>query len=85
MFVRKNKLADQATKQLQSSGVYSLGHGPHPFVVQNETVEAVRSKKFTASGPVSGTSTILSLLLFWLPPFGQMIAGYVGGRRPARH
>src|SRR3989304_431970 len=25
--------------------------------------------------------TILSILLWWLPTFGQMIAGYVGGRR----
>jgi len=81
MFVRKNKLADQATKQLQSSGVYSLGHGPHPFVVQNETVEAVRSKKIYSFWSGVWYTTILSLLLFWLPPFGQMIAGYVGGRK----
>src|SRR3989337_919678 len=25
--------------------------------------------------------TLLSILLWWLPTFGQMIAGYVGGRR----
>jgi hypothetical protein len=83
MFGRKNKLAgqDKATKQLQSSGVYSLGHGPHPFIVQNETVEAVKTKKIYNFWSGVWYTTILSILLFWLPPFGQMIAGYVGGRK----
>jgi hypothetical protein len=83
MFGRKNKLANQdsATKQLQSSGVYSLGHGSHPFIVQNDTVEAVKNKSLYNFWSGVWYTAILSVLLFWLPPFGQMIAGYVGGRK----
>ncbi len=83
MLGRKNKLSkrDSTTKQLQASGVYSIGHGPHPYIVEEETVEAVKEKKIYSFWAGVWYTTILSILLFWLPPFGQMIAGYVGGRK----
>ena len=83
MFGRKNKLAekDKASKQLQASGVYSLGHAPHPYIVGDETVEAVKTRKIYNLWSGAWYTAILSVLLFWLPPFGQMIAGYVGGRK----
>ncbi|MBA3044624.1 MAG: hypothetical protein KKH41_09460 [Candidatus Thermoplasmatota archaeon] len=83
MFGKKNAITgqDRTTKQLQKSGVYTLGHGPHPYVVGNETVEAVKTKKIYSFWSGVWYTTVLSLLLFWLPPFGQMIAGYVGGRK----
>lgn len=45
-----------------------------------------RQPKNTSKGPYSFFSAVkctfvLSFLLWWLPIFGQMIAGYVGGRR----
>ena len=83
MFGRKSKLSkgDDTTRQLQAGGVYSLGHAPHPFIVENDTVDAVKTKKIYSFWSGVWYTTILSLLLFWLPPFGQMIAGYVGGRK----
>ena len=83
MLGRKSKLSkrDKATKQLQASGVYSMGHGPHPYIVEQETVEAVKEKKIYSFWAGVWYTTVLSILLFWLPPFGQMIAGYVGGRK----
>ena len=72
---------DRTTKDLQKSGVYTLGHGPHPYVVGDETVEAVKAKKIYSFWSGVWYTTILSILLFWFPPFGQMIAGYVGGRK----
>jgi len=72
---------DRATRQLQDSGVYTMGHGPHPYVVGNETVEAVKAKNIYSFWSGVWYTTVLSVLLFWFPPFGQMIAGYVGGRK----
>ncbi len=50
-------------------------------------IEDEEIKKFKGSGMVFSFwgavkyTFILTLLLWWLPIFGQMIAGYVGGRR----
>jgi len=77
----KDLKKDKATKQLQASGVYSMGHGPHPYIVENETVEAVKEKKIYGFWSGVWYVSVLSIFLFWLPPFGQMIAGYVGGRK----
>lgn len=82
MFGRKKTASkDKTTKRLQASGVYSMGHAPHPYIVGDETVEAVREKKIYSFRSAVWYTTVLSLLLFWFPPFGQMIAGYVGGRK----
>lgn len=45
---------------------------------------------FGRRGPYSFWSSvkyilILSLMLWWIPTFGQMIAGYVGGRKAGNH
>ena len=81
MFRKKKASQDKATRQLQQSGVYTLGQAPHPFVVEEETVEAVKTKKIYSLWSGIWYTTVLSVLLFWVPPFGQMIAGYVGGRK----
>jgi len=82
MFGRKKVASqDETTKRLQSSGVYSMGNAPHPYIVDGQTVEAVKEKKIYGFWPAVWYTSILSLLLFWFPPFGQMIAGYVGGRK----
>jgi hypothetical protein len=83
MIGRKRKLSkkDKTTRQLQAGGVYTLGHAPHPYVVEQNTVEAVKEKEVYNFWSGVWYVTILSILLFWIPPFGQMIAGYVGGRK----
>ena len=83
MFGRKNTppKGDEASRQLQKSGVYSMGHGTHPFIVEDRTVEAVKTKKIYSFWSGVWYTAVLSVLLFWVPPFGQMIAGYVGGRK----
>ncbi len=45
---------------------------------------------FAKKGPYSFWSSvkyilILSVMLWWIPTFGQMIAGYVGGRKAGKH
>lgn len=77
MLLRKgSRIRDNTTSSLVHSGVYHLA----------DTYDDEEAKKF--EGPVvysfwSATkyTFTLSLLLWWLPIFGQMIAGYVGGRR----
>ena len=51
-----------------------------------DTYDDEEAKKFEGPVVYSFWSAVkytftLSLLLWWLPIFGQMIAGYVGGRR----
>lgn len=67
---------DQTTHSLLRSGVYRLND------VEDEEIEKFNGAK-TAYGFWSAAkyTFILTVLLWWLPVFGQMIAGYVGGRR----
>ena len=64
------------TTSLLRRGVYRISD------IEDEEI-----KKFKSSGTVFSFwgavkyTFILTLLLWWLPIFGQMIAGYVGGRR----
>jgi hypothetical protein len=81
MFGRKKKIEDKTTQTLQASGVYAMGHAPHPYVADPDTAEAIKKKKIYGFWSGVWYTTILSILLFWIPPFGQMIAGYVGGRK----
>lgn len=82
MFGKKKKVKeDKATQQLQASGVYSMGQAPHPYVVDQGTADAIKEKKIYSFWAGVWYTAILSVLLFWIPPFGQMIAGYVGGRK----
>ncbi|HPP45635.1 MAG TPA: hypothetical protein PK446_07570, partial [Methanomassiliicoccaceae archaeon] len=51
-----------------------------------DTYDDIEAKKFDGPVVYSFWSAMkytfaLSLLLWWLPVFGQMVAGYVGGRR----
>jgi hypothetical protein len=72
--VRRPAYADATTKDLARSGVLKVdvrGHAP-----RRERVRVPYS-----FGTAVKYITLLSLLLWWMPTFGQMIAGYVGGRR----
>jgi hypothetical protein len=73
---------DQTTKALLRSGVYRVGYPPH----DDPELALIKSP----SVPYSFWSSVkyimvLSLLLWWIPTFGQMIAGYVGGRKAGNH
>lgn len=66
---------DPATNKLMNKGVYSL-HMP-------DGVEERKFFKLREHNILAGIwyVFILSCLLWWLPLFGQMIAGYIGGRK----
>jgi hypothetical protein len=68
---------DESTSSLLKSGVYRLSD-----LGEDEELKRFKgtSKAYSFWGAVKYT-TILTILLWWLPIFGQMIAGYVGGRR----
>ncbi|HOK27858.1 MAG TPA: hypothetical protein PLI21_02400, partial [Methanomassiliicoccaceae archaeon] len=66
----------EATSLLVRYGVYHIA----------DTYDDIEAKKFDGPVVYSFWSAMkytfaLSLLLWWLPVFGQMVAGYVGGRR----
>jgi hypothetical protein len=81
-FFRRGHRLDQgqATRDLLQQGVYRVE-------VQDREAGLFR----TSHVPFSFWSSVkyifvLSVLLWWIPTFGQMIAGYVGGRRAgSRH
>lgn len=68
---------DATTSSLTHSGVYRLSD-----LGDDEEIKRFKASEVTYSfwDAVKLTS-ILTILLWWLPIFGQMIAGYVGGRR----
>lgn len=76
MLFRRGSRDDNTTTSLIHHGVYRLSD------VEDEEI-----KKFQgATSAYSFWSAVkytfvLTILLWWLPIFGQMIAGYVGGRR----
>ncbi len=76
LFRRRSKDDDEVTTSLLRRGVYRVSD------IEDEEI-----KKFKGAGMVYSFwgavkyTFILTLLLWWLPIFGQMIAGYVGGRR----
>ena len=90
MFGRRKKVkGDEATQLLQKQGAYSMsnrhsnanmphGQHPHPYEMNHEDVKEKKIYHFW--GGVKYT-VIFTMLLFWIPPFGQMIAGYIGGRK----
>lgn len=78
MIRRKKKLktADKTTKKLMESGVLSVGlQDTYSRKLANES-----HPPFSFWSAVRYTF-VLSIFLWWMPTFGQMIAGYVGGRR----
>jgi len=73
---RGDRIDDEVTSYLVRNGAYHL----------QDVNDDEESRRF--HGPVTYSlwgamkyTFMLSLLLWWLPIFGQMIAGYVGGRR----
>lgn len=71
-----SRIRDETTSSLVHSGVYHLA----------DTYDDEEARKFDGPVVYNFWSAVkytftLSLLLWWLPIFGQMIAGYVGGRR----
>jgi hypothetical protein len=71
-----SRIKDDTTSSLVHNGVYHLA----------DTYDDEEARKFDGPVVYSYWSAVkytftLSLLLWWLPIFGQMIAGYVGGRR----
>jgi len=71
-----SRIRDETTSSLVHNGVYHLA----------DTYDDEEAKKFEGPVAYSFWSAVkytftLSLILWWLPIFGQMIAGYVGGRR----
>jgi len=81
-FRRKAHPKDQTTKRLMKSGVYRLSDE------SEEKDKPKRSWLFSSSwdDPFNYWSavkygSVLMFLLWWIPIFGPMIAGYVAGRR----
>ncbi len=81
-FRRKANTKDQATKRLMKSGVYRLSDE------SEEKDKPKRSWLFSSAwdDPFNYWSavkygSVLMFLLWWIPIFGPMIAGYVAGRR----
>lgn len=76
LFKRKSSDDDQMTTSLLRHGVYRLSD------VEDEEIKKFQgaTSAYSFWSAVKYTS-ILTILLWWLPIFGQMIAGYVGGRR----
>lgn len=78
MLWRKKQTAayeDATTNGLLGSGVYTLNRHD-----SDEEQKMFKRKERTIFSGVWYVF-ILSCLLWWLPPFGQMIAGYLGGRK----
>jgi hypothetical protein len=81
-FRRRAKTKDQATKSLMKSGVYHLS---------DESEEKEKPKRSWLLSSASDDpfnywsavkyGSVLMFLLWWIPIFGPMIAGYVAGRR----
>ncbi len=81
-FRRRANTKDQATKSLMKSGVYRLSDE------SDEREKPKRSWLLSSSSddPFNYWSavkygSVLMFLLWWIPIFGPMIAGYVAGRR----
>lgn len=72
---RHSDFGDPTTNKLLKKGVYNFDNG--------EYVDDDRHISFFERNMVVGMwyVFILSVLLWWLPVFGQMIAGYLGGRK----
>jgi hypothetical protein len=77
LFRRKRQDQDEATYSLIHRGVYKV-----PDFYEDDEGKRLKGAKVAYSFWSAVRYTFfLSLLLWWLPIFGQMIAGYVGGRR----
>ncbi len=71
---------DRTTRALVRKGVYSAD-----YLQQDPELQRIRTPVPYSFGSAVKHILILSLMLWWIPTFGQMIAGYVGGRRAGSH
>jgi hypothetical protein len=77
VFRRSAGANDEVTNTLIDHGVYRLSE-----VYEDEEIKRYRDLKVPYSfWSAVKYSFILTVLLWWLPVFGQMVAGFVGGRR----
>ncbi len=76
---KKEEEIDPTTKQLLESGVIRINSPSAPPTATQKIKEFGRVTYDFWSGVKY--IIVLSALLFWLPLFGPMLAGYVGGRR----
>lgn len=67
---------DKTTKKLIRKGVFSISSKHH-----DHEVHTFRDHAPFSIPQAIGLAFVLSILLYWLPIFGPMIAGYVCGRR----
>lgn len=81
-FKRRAKTKDQATKSLMKSGVYRLSDDKDEKERPRRSwlLSSATDDPFNYWSAVKYGS-ILMFLLWWIPIFGPMIAGYVTGRR----
>lgn len=79
-FRRKAHTKDQATKKLMKSGVYRLSNESEEKPKRSWLLSSSWDDPFNYWSAVKYGS-ILMFLLWWIPIFGPMIAGYVAGRR----
>ncbi len=71
---------DATTKALIRHGVYSV----EPYWEDPE-LRKIRVHVPYSFWAAAKSILVLSLLLWWIPTFGQMVAGYIGGRRAGSH
>jgi hypothetical protein len=69
--VESEEIGDDNTNKLMNEGVYRL---------EAKGKKRIRIKRYSFWSSMKVIS-LLAFLLWWLPTIGQMIAGYVGGRR----
>lgn len=76
----KKVARDATTKALIRHGVYSV----EPYWDDPE-LRKIRVHVPYSFWAATRSILVLSLLLWWIPTFGQMVAGYIGGRRAGSH
>lgn len=80
VFRRSAEADDEITNTLIDRGVYRLSE-----VYEDEEIKKFQDLKVPYSfWSAVKYSFILTVLLWWLPVFGQMVAGFVGGRRAGK-
>mgnify|MGYP006991308348 CR=1 FL=1 len=80
VFRRSADADDEVTNTLIDRGVYRLSE-----VYEDEEIKKFRDLQVPYSfWSAVKYSFILTVLLWWLPVFGQMVAGFVGGRRAGK-
>ena len=80
VFRRSADEDDEITNTLIDRGVYRLSE-----VYEDEEIKKFQDLKVPFSfWSAVKYSFVLTILLWWLPVFGQMVAGFVGGRRAGK-